>query len=166
MRIQVIGAYLPRLDQKAISTFIAEDVAGFVKTMRQLLCHGVTRTTEKEIRERAAELPAELDADLQACALFEVEVRENDGEFDPSQFQNPETGLCGWEPAFLSTDGKSIVFEGYSSPSDLRDFRVAFYIHQWSEPGRLVGPTGALKLPKFTKVPKRLWKLAPYALVD
>lgn len=166
MRIRVIGAHLPRLDQTAIAQFIAEDVAGFVRTLRELRERGVTDRTNEEIAERAAELPAELDADLQKCALFEVEVTEYDGNLDPADFENPETGYCGWEPAFLSMDGESVIVEGYRSPPDLREFRVAFYIHQWREPGRLVGPTGELGLPEFTFVPERLWRLAPYACVD
>src|SRR5262249_28918789 len=116
----VVGAHLPRLDPKAIAAFIAGDVAEFVRTMQDLRQRGITKTTEAEIEARAQELPAELDADLQTCALFEVEVIGNETAFDPADFENPDTGYCGWEPAFLSIDGESILFEGYRTPTDLR----------------------------------------------
>ena len=166
MQVRVVGAYLPRLTQDAIARFIADDVAGFRKIIRELRDRGITDTTDAEIEERALELPAALDADLQTCALFEVEVTGNDREFDPADFENPDTGFCGWEPAFLSLDGSNVLFEGSSAPPDVKDFRVAFYVHEWQGPGRLVGPTGELDLPEFTPVPERLWTLAPYSCVD
>lgn len=166
MRIRVIGAHLPRLDQEGIRRFIAEDVAAFGRTIRELRERGITDLTDEDIEERALELPGELDADLQTCALFELEVTGNEMEFDPSAFENPETGYRGWEPAFLTMDGGAVLFEGYRAPPDVRDFRVAFYVHEWQEPGRLFGVAGELELPPFTAVPQRLWKLAPYACVD
>ena len=166
MRIRIIGAYLPRLDQDAIARFIDEDVAEFRKTMHDLRQRGVTSSTEAEIEDRAADLPAEVHADLQTCALFEAEVIDNNTEFDPADFENPETGFCGWEPAFLTLDGQHVLFEGFRAPAVLKDFRVAFYIHHWEEPGRLIGPTGELQLPHFTPVPERLSTLAPYTPVD
>jgi hypothetical protein len=114
----------------------------------------------------ALELPEELNADLQRCALFEAEVTGNTSEFNPADFSNPVTSYAGWQPAFLTLDGKSILFEAYQAPATLEAFRVAIYIHEWDEPGTLVGPTGPLELPPFAKVPDRLWKLAPYACLD
>lgn len=166
MQLRVIGAHLPRLDQAGIASFIEDDVASFKATMRDLIARGVSTATPHEVEERALELPGELNADLQRCALFEVEVTGNGQDFDPTDFSNPVSGYLGWEPAFLSMDGEQVVTEAYKAPADLSDFRVAFYIHEWDEPGQLVGPTGTLALPSFTPVPARLWKLAPYACVD
>ena len=166
MQLRVIGAHLPRLDQAGISQFIREDVASFKATMLDLIARGISKSAPEEIDERALELPQELDADLQRCALFELEVIENSQDFDPAEFSNPDTGYLGWEPVFLSPDGETILTEAYRAPASLAHFRVAFYIHAWEEPGRLVGPAGALALPAFTPVPARLWKLAPYSCVD
>ena len=161
-----MGAHLPRLDQAGIASFIREDGDRFKETL-----YGLNRTTSikippEEIEARAAELPEELDDDLQRCALFELEVTENEAEFDPADFYNPDTGLLGWGPAFLSLDGTSILMEACKAPASLRNFRVAFYLHDWSHSGRLVGPTGELQLPPFSPVPERLWRLAPYSPVD
>jgi hypothetical protein len=167
MQLRVIGAHLPRLDQADIASFIKGDVASFKQTMRDLIARGVATATLHEVEERALELPGELDADLQRCALFEVEVTGNSQEFDPTEFSNAVSGYLGWEPVFLSMDGEQVVTEAYKAPPSLVDFRVAFYIHEWDEPGKLLGPTGdALAIPPFTPVPVRLWKLAPYACVD
>jgi hypothetical protein len=164
MRIRVIGAHLPRLDQKAIARFIADEVAEFRRGWLELRERGGTEKTEEEIEEDTMDLKAKLEVDLQTCALFEVEVTENDREFELTEFENTDR-YCGWEPAFLSPDGERVVFKegyAYTIPPELKDFRVAFYIHEWKEPDRLVGPTGELALPQFTSVPERLWKLAPY----
>jgi hypothetical protein len=166
MQLRVIGAHLPRLDQAGIAQFIRDDVASFKATLIDLVARGISKLTHEEIDERALELPEEIDADLQRCAFFEVEVTENDQEFDPTEFSNQDTGYLGWEPAFLSVDGETIITEAYKAPSSLDHFRVAFYIHEWDEPGRLNGPGGLLSLPAFTPVPSRLWKLAPYSCLD
>lgn len=163
MQIQIIGAHLPRLDARGIQDFITRDVADFKETMLDAIATGQSNTTSKaEAEESALELPDRLNTELQCCALFEVEVKGNNREFDPGEFHNPDTGLCGWEPAFITLDGNEILFSGYSAPPELSEFRVAFYIHGWIEPGRLTGPTGELDLPAFTPVPPRLWRLAPY----
>ena len=166
MQIRVVGAHLPRLDQSGLAAYIARDVAQFRATLRSLRERGIGQATDEEIDQRAEELPGELDADLQRCALFELEVSDNDLEFDPSDIGNPDTGYLGWEPAFLSPTGEEVITESYKAPPDLRHFRVAFYVHEWELPGRLSGPTGELTLPEFTPVPARLWELAPYSCVD
>jgi len=166
LNIRVLGAHLPRLDQAGIGRFIATQVASFKATLLGFLAEGRFNLDAEEIEQRALELPEELNADLQRCALFEVEVTDNTTEFDPAAFTNPNTTYAGWEPAFLTLDGEAILTEAYRAPATLAAFRVAFYIHEWDEPGSLSGPTGILELPPFTAVPERLWKLAPYSCVD
>jgi hypothetical protein len=128
MQLRVLGAYLPRLDQTGIANFIESDVKDWVAGIRDLRERGVTQITDDEIQLRASELPEELNADLQRCALFELEICENDSELNPSEFENPDSGYCGWEPVFLSLDGESVIFEGYNAPPTLKEFRVAFYV--------------------------------------
>ncbi|WP_428415453.1 hypothetical protein [Methylibium sp.] len=166
MQVRVLGAHLPRLDKAGIARFIEEDVASFKKTLFELINSGAIQRDREEVDERALELTEELDYDLQRCALFELEVTGNNSEFDPSAYGNPDSDRLGWEPVFISIDGSSIISEAYKAPPSLKEFRVAFYVHDWELPGRLVGPTGELELPAFTAVPERLWKLAPYSCVD
>ena len=166
MHIRVLGAHLPRLDQAGILKFIQEDVERFKKTLFELIGSGTINRDRQDIEDRALELPEELDYDLQRCAVFELEITGNETSFDPSEYGNPDTGGFGWEPAFLSLDGTALVTEVFKAPASLRDFRVAFYVHDWELPGRLIGPGGELALPPFSPVPERLWKLAPYSCVD
>jgi len=166
MHIRVLGAYLPRLDQAGIGKFIQEDVDRFKQTLFELIDSGTIKRDREEVEERALELPEELEYDLQRCALFELEITGNETDFDPSEYGNPDSGGLGWDPAFLSLDGTAVVTEAYKAPASLRDFRVAFYVHDWVLPGRLIGPGGELELPPFSPVPERLWILAPYSCVD
>lgn len=166
MHIRVLGAHLPRLDQAGIVKFIREDVERFKRTLFELIDSGTIKRDRQEVEERALELPEEIEYDLQRCALFELEITGNEAEFDPSEYGNPDSGSLGWEPAFISMDGTALATEAYKAPASLRDFRVTFYVHDWELPGRLVGPGGEIKLPPFTAVPERLWKLAPYSCVD
>jgi hypothetical protein len=167
MQLRVVGAHLPRLDQSGVSSFIVSSVERFRRTLRDLRAKSDSFSwSDEEIEDRALELPRELDADLQRCALFEIEVIGNNSKFDPSAIHEVSTTNCGWEPAFLSMDGERIITESYTAPAELNDFRVAFYIHEWPENGRLIGPLGEVPLPAFTPVPNRLWTLAPYNCVD
>ncbi len=166
MHIRVIGAHLPRLDAQSIESFIANDVAEFKVLMAARIEQGKSEWNIEELDERALEIAEELRSDLQKCALFEVEVIGNKIRFQASDFSNPVTGLCGWEPAYLSLDGESVVAEGSWVPPEIERFRAAFYIHEWGESGRVLGPTGELSLLPFTAVPARLWRLAPYACLD
>src|SRR5690349_1026150 len=166
MRIRVVGAYLPQLDPAGMEKFIADDADSFRRTLRELRDRGVVEATDVDIEVRARQLPAEVKAGLETCALFELEVTGNAGAFDAGDFENPDTGQCAWEPAFLSLDGASLLATGRSAPGKLKDFRVAFYVHLWDAAGRLCGPMGVLQLPHFLPVPDRLWRLAPYRPVD
>jgi hypothetical protein len=166
VQLTVIGAYLPRLDQTRLERWIADDVASFKSTIRELRTQGIAQTTDEEIELRAEELPEELNYDLQRAALFEVEVLNNSAAFEGSCFQEHHSTAASWEPVFLSLSGDAVVCEKYEAPADLRNFRIVFYIHDWPDNGVLEGPTGVLPLPSFTPVPERLWILAPYSLVD
>jgi len=166
MQLTVVGAYLPRLDQARLSRWIADDVVSFKKTIRELRERGVTQTTDEEIELRAEELPEELNSDLQQVALFEVEVLGNSKVFVGTSFQERKTTAVSWEPVYLSLSGEEVICDKSDAPPELQEFRVAFYIHDWPQDGLLDGPLGELPLPPFSPLPERLWKLAPYSLVD
>lgn len=139
----------------------------FVKGIRELQSHGLARSwSDDELRERATELPTELEDAMSSAALFEVLVEGHAGEFDPYEIWEKRTTSAAWEPAYLSEDGEVSIADNLSVLSSVTTFRVAFYVHDWPEGGELIGPTGALGSPSFQPVPERLWKLAPYALLD
>lgn len=169
MRLKAVGAYLPRLDPARIRLFVEQQAETFLEGVRSLQLRGLTRNwTEPSMLERAAEISEELGNDLQHAVLFELEVWLEAGEsFDPYAVHQLapagmlDSGYVAWEPAFLSADG-----EQAQDALDSVHFRVAFYIHEWPEASLLRGPTGVLDLPEFAPLPERLWRLAPYALLD
>jgi hypothetical protein len=150
-----------------MATWISDDVQSFVDCIRDLKSRGLaTSWSEEEIVERAAELPRELSEALSSAALFEVLVENHIGQFDPYQIHERHTTQVAWEPAYLSDDGEKAIAENVSELGESKAFRVAFYVHEWPEGGELVGPAGTLAHPPLTWVPERLWKLAPYELLD
>jgi len=92
--------------------------------------------------------------------MFELEVTEHDGGFNAAAIRG------AWEPAYLDFEGGSVIAERALELADVPAFRVVFYVHDWPDGGVLEGPTGALSLPPFSAVPERLWRLAPYSIVD
>ena len=167
MKLTVIGAYLPRLTPQRLAAWIVEDVQSFATGIREMKSQGLAQSwSEEEIKSRAAELPEELEEALSAAALFEVLVENHVGDFDPFAIFERRTTSIAWEPVYLSLDGNRSIAERPSELASVKSFRVAFYVHDWSEGGELVGPTGPLVHPPFAATPERLWKLAPYALLD
>lgn len=111
-------------------------------------------------------LPRELGEALGSAVLIELLVESHGGAFDPDDFYEAQTTSVAWEPAYLSVNGDQKVAEVLSELNPEEPFRVAFFVHDWPENGTLVGPTGKLALPSFESVPERLWRLAPYVLLD
>lgn len=167
MQLTVLGAYLPRLTPERLAAWIAEDVHSFATGIRELKAQGLAQSwSEEEIDSRAAELPGELEEALGAAALFEMMVENHAGDFDPLAISEKHTTSVAWEPVYLSTDGNRSIAEHPRELAGVKSFRVAFFVHEWPEGGELIGPTGPLAHPPFTATPERLWKLAPYALLD
>ncbi|PZO16937.1 MAG: hypothetical protein DCE87_04945 [Betaproteobacteria bacterium] len=167
MKLTVIGAYLPRLTPERLAVWIQDDVADFVEGIRDLQSQGLAQYwSDDQLQERAAELPSEMREAMNSAALFEVLVEDHKGEFDPYGISEKETTSVAWEPAYLSEDGGESIAEDVSELGEVNRFRVAFYVHDWPKKGELIGPTGPLVHPTFGPVPERLWKLAPYVLLD
>lgn len=167
MKLTVIGAYLPRLTPERLAAWIEEDVQSFVTRIREMQSQGLAQSwSEEEIESRAAELPEEVKEALSAAALFEVLVEDHVGDFDPFAIFEKYTTSVAWEPAYLSLDGTYSIAERIGDLQAVMSFRVVFYVHEWPEVGELVGPMGVLIHPPFVETPERLWKLAPYALLD
>lgn len=162
MKAIVVGAYLPRLDPGRLARYVAEDKWRYINVaVPDLRSKGFLKDfTDEYVVERAQEIAEETQRELQQAALFEIEVADSDGTFNVSDIEG------AWEPSFLSPDGAMLLECLGLSPANSKSFRVAFWIHQWSEGNELVGPDGPIELPQFSPVPERLWKLAPYAIVD
>ena len=167
MNIKVLGAYRPSLTPERMAEWICSDVAAFGVEIRELRLRGLAQYwTEEKLLQREAELPREMAEALNSAVLLELLVEGHGGTFDPDQFFEEQTSSVAWEPAYLSTTGDEIAAKTLSDLSTEDAFRVAFYVHDWPEHGVLVGPMGKLALPSFAPVPERLWKLAPYVLLD
>lgn len=167
MQITVLNAYLPRLNQAGILQFIAKEVDHWRNGLPELQAKGLLRDlTPDDVDQRCDWIREDLNVDLQQAALFELQITGNVDTLTPSDIGNPMTGLLGWEPAFLSSDGLELVHEGYEAPPSLSDFRLVIWIHEWADSAFLSSPWGDLALPKFEPVPERLWRLAPYAPLD
>lgn len=169
MRLTILGAYRPALDPERLQLFADDHASGFIEGVRRLQRQGAARQWQwPALIARAAEIRQELLLDLGRAVLFEMRVERAAGEcFDPASLHQLgragilDSGYAAWEPSFLSADG-----ERTQQVDECPLFRVAFYIHEWPNGSELVGPTGALRLPPFVPVPERLWRLAPYALLD
>ena len=167
MRVSVIGAHLPRLAPGRMSKWIDDTVEDFRKEMTLSVQSGLLKSwTLEEISMRAEELPDEFLSALHGVALFEVFVEQSNGVFDFYQFSEQRTTSVAWEPVLLAENGETTLETKDTYTTELSTFRAAFYIHDWPEDGTLLGPRGPLSLPEFTPVPERLWKLAPFDLVD
>lgn len=162
MKTVVVGAYLPRFSPERLARYVAEDKWRYINvSVPDLRSKGFLKDfTDEYVLERAQEIADETERELQHAALFEVEITDHNGTFDVSEIEG------AWEPSFLSLDG-AMLLEGLGlSPANSHSFRVAFWVHEWSESDELVGSKGPLGLPQYSSVPERLWTLAPYALVD
>ena len=167
MNITVLNAYLPRLDQIGIWQFVEHEIDDWRRDVSELQAKGfLLELTREDVHERCMWIREQLDGDLQQAALFELQVTNNNSILTPSDIGNPVTGLLGWEPAFLSSDGSESVHDGNEAPPSLNDFLLAIWIHDWAESAFLFSPWGNLELPAFQPVPSRLWRLAPYYPLD
>lgn len=111
-------------------------------------------------------LTVEYVSALRGVALFEIRVEQCEGVFDFMQVSEQLTTSVAWEPVLLTEDGEATIETKDPFITEMPAFRAAFFVHDWPENGTLLGPTGPLSLPEFTPVPERLWKLAPYELLD
>ena len=162
MKLRVVGAYLPRLDAQRLARYVEEDELRYVNVaVPDLRSQGfLADVSDEYVIQRAREIAEETEYALRRAALFEVEVTEHRGEFNPSSIEG------AWEPTYLDLQGGSVIAEQPRELVDVPGFRVAFYVHEWPEDGVLQRPDGALPVPHFSAVPERLWQLARYAIVD
>ena len=110
---------------------------------------------------------------LESTVLVEVRVSDADDRFKVDDFaqENPqlprESWQVAWAEAFLTGDGQQLLVERWDPlPADQRDFRVAFFIHNWNSELPLRTSYGVLPNTQLQEMPDRLASLVPYELVD
>jgi hypothetical protein len=165
-RITVVGVYSPKAPGGRLERFIKD-------------CIKRTKIAWKEMGlkagdsdQRLAAIAGELRTALKSTVLIEALVENPDRRFDPGEFVQPDATKpegnwqVAWEEVFLTSDGKKMLSDRQSGIPKKRSFRIAFYIHFWKHGEPLLSSYGPLQYPKPRPIPERLWRLAPYALVD
>jgi len=164
-RITVIGVYSPKASPERLEQFIRE----YLSRTKETLAAMGTKASDSD--KRWAEMAGELRSALRSAVLVEALVENRDDRFNPGDFVQPDPeqpkgqGQVAWEEVFLTQDGEK-ARQRETGLSEDRTFRIAFYIHLWKHGQPLLSSYGPLHYPQLTPVPARLWRLAPYALVD
>lgn len=178
-RVQVIGVYLPNADAVRYEAFVSEQVArqnpiNFSAELKAFL-ERVGRGAEIVALspEELAERRDYFEQEFSGVAQVEVLVEYPDERFSVGDFKqvNPAMGeshyQVAWNEKFLTLDGLRLLGENRFNELPVEScYRIAFFIHSWNHSLGLAGSYGSLPLPSPSAVPERLWKLAPFELVD
>jgi hypothetical protein len=109
---------------------------------------------------------------LRSTVLFEVLVSNCDEHFSMSDFIQPcesmpkENWQAAWAEAYLTIDGKELLVNRWCAPPKERNFRVAFFIHEYDPNQPLHTSYGQIACPTLDEMPERLKILVPYEIVD
>jgi len=178
-QLRVIGIYIPTLDEVRYRAFVEQEVArqnpinfsdelkGFMKRVGRE--SEIVSLSPDELEERREYFEQE----FAGVAQIEVVVENPDSKFSIGDFQqvDPSVPSARWQVAwgekFLSLDGSRLLGEyGFNELPVEPSYRVVFFIHSWKEELGLNSSYGRLPLVGSLPVPKRLWQLAPFELVD
>ncbi|TMG75769.1 MAG: hypothetical protein E6H75_06725 [Betaproteobacteria bacterium] len=165
-RITIVGVYSPKASRGRLERFIKDHVKGTKTAWAEM---GLKAT---DSGKRLTAIASELRSALGPAALIEALVENADKRFDPGDFVQQDSAQpeghwqVAWEEVFLTTDGEKVLFHGPAGIPKRRSFRIAFYIHFWKHGAPLLSTYGPVQYPQPTPIPERLWRLAPYALVD
>jgi hypothetical protein len=119
------------------------------------------RQAERQCREQLA-----------STVLVEALVRDRNDRFQAGDFCQPRDGeerdswQVAWAVAYLSLDGESRLEARWPDAPEVKDFRVAFFIHYWEDDEPLLSSYGELRCPAVREMPERLRRLVPYEPVD
>jgi len=165
-RITVVGVYSPKASGGRLERFIKDS------TKRTKVSWEQMGLKAGDSGRRLAAIASELRTALKSAVLIEALVENPDKCFDPGDFVQPDAtkpegdGQVAWEEVFLTPDGRRMLSDRQSGIPRKRSFRIAFYIHLWKHGEPLLSSYGRLQYPKPRPIPERLWRLAPYSLVD
>jgi hypothetical protein len=127
-----------------------------------------SRTSAEERREgerRCREL-------LESVVLVEVVIRSRDARFKADDFVQPRRGVreenwpVAYDEAYLSLDGETRLGSRSFESRLPKDFRVAFFIHDWDPALPLLSSYGEIKCPPVQPMSERLRKLVPFDPFD
>lgn len=178
-KVQVVGVYSPSASRAEYEAFVNREVESrnpinFSDETKAFL-RRVGRAAEivELSSEELAEIREDLERELSSAALVEVLVTNPDSSLSIGAFVQPNPTLppgqwqVAWCEKFLTSDGTALLgdFAFNQLPAE-KNYRIAFYIHDWKHEQGLTGPYGPLELPPIEPMPSRLWKLAPYEQVD
>jgi len=165
-QITVIGVYSPKASPERLKQFIKDHLTRAKSTLAEM---GMKASDSDK---RWAEIAGELRSALRSVALIEALVENPDDRFDPGDFvqrdpkQPEDRWQVAWEEVFLTPDGEKLLRKRKDGIPANRSFRIAFYIHLWKHGQPLLSSYGPLPYSPLAPIPERLWRLAPYALVD
>ena len=162
----VIGVYSPKQSPRRLERFIKAYLSSTKRTLGKL---GVrVRGSDRRFRQIAQELRAALAEAVPVEVLVKnADDRLRVGDFAQRDPQQPRGHWqVAWNEVFLTPDGQRAVARGAGGLPRRRSFRMAFYIHLWKHGATLSSSYGPMPYPDLAAVPERLWRLAPYELVD
>lgn len=178
--IRILGVYSPALCAATFSMFVqahvdAEDPKNASPALRDFL---IRMGRAAELAPLSADerdvMARDLASQMAGAALVEALVCHADERFSVCDFHQSDPGTprnaihLPMAVRYLSEDGeKKLEEDGWSGTPDLPDrFRIAFYLHDWKEGVPLGSSYGAMSVPPLRPPPERLWRLAPFQLVD
>jgi len=177
--IHLIGVCSPTIDRARYNAFVDEQVArqnpiNFSQELKDFLKR-VGRESEivalpaQELQERREYFEQEFSG----VAQVEVRVENPDEHFNVGDFQQIDPSLpktrwqVAWSEVFLSPDGEQLLGQYHFNERPAESvYRVAFFIHAWRHQLGLNSTYGPLTLVPQSPIPERLWRLAPFELVD
>ncbi len=152
--VEVLGVYRLPVTDEMVAEQIEAQYGG-----------GLSRSDRQEAEQQCLE-------QLASVALIEALVRHCDERFDIGDFTQPVAGAprddwqAAWAEVFLSLEGDDLAVEDSLDAPEVRDVRLAFYLHEWQEGVPLQTTYGDVPCPPVQPMPERLAMLAPYEPVD
>jgi len=176
-RIEVLGLYSPIANRAAyercVAAYVADcDPSNLSESMRAFFV-SKGRRGEPLTPEEREDAAGYIERSLSEAVYVEALVTNADERFDAGDFQQPDPSLppgqtqVAWNEIYLSKDGEAVL-SGRCPPQFPSDeqFRVVFVIHRWKPHLPLESSYGELACPDVQPLPDRLWRLAPYEMVD
>jgi hypothetical protein len=176
-RIEILGVYSPSADHERYEQVVAAyaascDPANLPPRLREEFIRN-GRDVEPLSPEGLKDAEFPIRFALSDAVYIEATILNVDQHFDAGQFTQADPNVpkerwqVAWNETYLSLDGETVL-SGYpynKAPKD-STLRVVFVIHCWNEQLPLGSSYGDITCPSPKPLPERLWRLAPYEMVD
>jgi len=128
---------------------------------------------EDELRQELRETEPPLsDEYIERCiplVLIDLTIANANSRFNVSDFAQEMEGVdspqVAYEEAVLSKDGQ-VIERGLGCADNLRNGRIAFYLHYFDPSKPLKWTYGTITCPEAQIMPASLWKAMPYEPID